>query len=219
MERVSVIPISSAIAVFLAILRDYTLGMGRVELGAQKKRRNRNIQRAVLMTVGAAGLIAVMAVAPNALQLLKTTGINARLRYKAKTVLGKLKQKGEIEFIERDGRKYARLTERGRQIFALTSEKMRIADIRQKKWDRRYRLIIFDVPEKRKKIRERLRHEMKQSGFLRIQDSAWLYPHDCEEYIALLKANLHIGKDVLYAVVEQIENDVWIRKQLNLPIN
>ena len=76
---------------------------------------------------------------------------------------------------------------------------------------------MFDVPEKRKKIRERLRFEMEEVGFLRIQDSAWLYPYDCEEFMALLKADLHIGKDVLYAVVEEIENDKWIRKHFGLP--
>jgi len=58
---------------------------------------------------------------------------------------------------------------------------------------------------------------MQAVGFLRIQDSSWLYPYDCEEFMALLKADLHIGKDVLYAVVEEIENDKWIRKHFNLP--
>ncbi|KKW42146.1 MAG: hypothetical protein UY91_C0006G0018 [Parcubacteria group bacterium GW2011_GWB1_55_9] len=77
----------------------------------------------------------------------------------------------------------------------------------------------FDVPEKRKKIRERLRFEMQEVGFLHLQDSAWVYPYDCEEFIALLKADLHIGKDVLYAIVEEIENDKWIRKHFSLPLD
>lgn len=190
--------------------------MGKIESGARKKRRNRDLQRAALLTVGMAGVIAVMAVAPNTLQLLETTGINAKLRYRAKTALGKLKHKGEIEFIERDGKKYARLTKRGEQTFALMSEKMGLEDAKPRRWDRRYRLIMFDIPERRKGVRDRLRQEMQGSGFLRIQDSAWLYPYDCEEYVALLKANLHIGKDVLYAVVEEIENDAWIRKHFKL---
>ena len=57
---------------------------------------------------------------------------------------------------------------------------------------------------------------MQECGFLRIQDSVWLYPHDCEELITLMKAELRTGKDVLYAVVESIENDGWIRKHFGL---
>ena len=141
----------------------------------------------------------------------------ARLKYQSKSVLGRLKQKGEIEFEERDGKQYARLTERGEEALALGQQKMQLATSKPRKWDRRYRLVMFDVPERRKKIRERLRFQMRDAGFLRIQDSAWLYPYDCEEFMALLKADLRIGKDVLYAVVEEIENDRWIRKHFGLP--
>jgi hypothetical protein len=35
--------------------------------------------------------------------------------------------------------------------------------------------------------------------------------------MALLKADMHIGKDVLYAIIEEIENDGWIRKHFSLP--
>ncbi len=191
--------------------------MGHIESSAKKKRRTRNLQHAVLATVGIAGLITVMAVAPGALQLLEVSGINARLRYKTKTVLGRLKQKGEIEFVERSGKKYARLTERGKLVLGLDQEQLRLATQKPRRWDRRYRLVMFDVPERRKTVRDRLRTEMSKAGFLRMQDSVWLYPYDCEEFIALLKANLRIGNDVLYIVAEDIGNDIVIRKHFGLP--
>ncbi len=192
--------------------------MGTVETGAKKKRVRRNIRNAILLTIGTAGIIAVAAIAPNIFQLLGKSGALARLKYHSKSVLGRLKQKGEIEFIERNGKKYARLTERGEEALALCQQKMLLANTKPRKWDSRYRMVMFDVPEKRKQTRERLRYEMQEVGFLRVQDSSWLYPYDCEEFIALLKADLHIGKDVLYAVVEEIENDTWIRKHFGLPL-
>lgn len=191
--------------------------MREVESGARKKRRKRNLQRAVLLAVGTAGLVTVMAAAPNALQLLETTGINARLRYRTKNALGRLKQKGEIEFVEHEGKKYARLTEQGEKTLAFMKEKTSLATKQRKKWDQRFRLVMFDVPERRKRTRDRLRREMQEAGFLRLQDSAWVYPYDCEEFVALLKADLHIGRDVLYAVIEEIDNDISIRKHFGLP--
>ena len=191
--------------------------MGAIEAGAKRNRQKRNLQRAVLLSVGIAGVLAVAAVAPNAVQLLKTTGINARLRYRTKSALGRLKAKGEVEFVERDGVRYARPTARGGQILALHREQMALQERKPRRWDRRYRLIIFDIPERRKKTRDQLRQAMRETGFLRIQDSAWVYPYDCEEFVALLKARLHLGKDVLYAVVEEIGNDAPIRAHFNLP--
>lgn len=193
--------------------------MGTIEMLATQKRRKRNVRNAMLATVGIAGFLAIAAVAPNTLRLLKVTGIDAKLRYRTKSVLSRLKQKGEVEFVERDGKKYAHLTKRGEHSFALLREKAAFANRPKRRWDHRYRLVMFDIPERRKSTRERIRLEMRELGFLRIQDSAWLYPYDCEDLVALLKADLHIGKDVLYAVIEEIENDLWIKKHFGLSID
>lgn len=191
--------------------------MKSVEIGAKKKRRKRDLRNAALIAIGAVGFIAVSAVAPNMFQILGKTGTLARLKYRSKGVLSRLKYKGEIEFIEREGKKYVQLTDLGEKILDLHRKKLNLIENRPRKWDRRYRLVMFDVPEKRKGVRKLLRFEMQEVGFLRIQDSVWVYPYDCEEFIALLKADLRIGKDVLYAIVEEIENDTWIRKHFNLP--
>ncbi|MDO8593567.1 MAG: hypothetical protein Q7R59_01550 [bacterium] len=188
-----------------------------VEAGAKKKRLKRNLRHAALIAIGAAGFIAVSAVAPNMFQLLGRTGALTRLKYRSKSVLARLKYKGEIEFEERDGKKLVRLTEKGQRILDLDREKLKLTGSKPKKWDHRYRLIMFDIPEKRVKVRKLLAFEMSEIGFLRIQDSVWAYPYDCEEFMALLKADLRIGKDVLYAVVEEIDNDKWIRQHFNLP--
>lgn len=193
--------------------------MGTVETGAKKKRRRRDLRTAALITIGAAGFITVAAVAPNMFKLLGKSGALAKLKYHSKNVLARLKQKGEIEFEMRDGKRFVRLTERGEEALARAEQKMAFAKEKPRKWDRRYRLVMFDIPERRKGVRDRLRFEMREVGFLRVQDSAWVYPYDCEEFIALLKADLRIGKDVLYAVVEEIENDAWIRKHFGLPSN
>lgn len=188
-----------------------------VENQARRKRKKRDVRAAILATVGITGIIAITAVAPGALQILKVTKLDAKIRYRTKSVLSRLKTKGEIEFIERNGKKFVRLTTRGENILELSRQKMKLKESLSKRWDHRYRLVMFDIPEKRKKTRDSLRRQMSEIGFLRIQDSAWLYPHDCEELITLLKADLHIGKDVLYAVVEEIGNDAWIRRHFSLP--
>lgn len=48
-------------------------------------------------------------------------------------------------------------------------------------------------------------------GFIRLQDSVWIYPYDCEDLLTLLKADLKVGKDLLYMIVDSLEGDAKIR--------
>ena len=57
---------------------------------------------------------------------------------------------------------------------------------------------------------------LRDIGFIRLQNSVWVYPYDCEDLITLLKADFRVGKDVLYLVVEAMENDKEIRKHFRL---
>jgi len=79
------------------------------------------------------------------------------------------------------------------------------------KWDERWRILIFDIPEKRRRLRNRLRDTLRAVGFKQLQRSVWVYPHDCEDFITLLKADFKIGRDLLYVIAEAIENDRALR--------
>ena len=54
--------------------------------------------------------------------------------------------------------------------------------------------------------------------FVRLQDSVWIYPYDCEDIITLLKADFQIGKDMLYMIVEMLEYDKRLRNHFDLPL-
>ncbi len=67
---------------------------------------------------------------------------------------------------------------------------MQIDDLKikkQKKWDRKWRLVIFDIVEFKKNHREAFRGKLKQLGFYPLQKSVWIYPFDCQPEIELLK--------------------------------
>lgn len=174
------------------------------------------MQHAVLAAASVAGLLVWAAVAPNTLQLLRYLPKEKyHLGYRARTAAGRLVAKGQAEWIERGGKKYLRLTEAGRRALALEQEKVTLKN-QKKKWDGRWRMVVFDIPERRRRVRIRLRAFMNEIGFVRLQDSVWVYPYDCEDFVTLLKAELKIGKDVLYAIADTIEHDRDIRKHFHL---
>ena len=185
-----------------------------LETEALSVRRKGYLQRAILTSLAVAGVLAISMVAPNTLQLLGGLGRGNRFNERTHSSLGRLLKKGFVEF---DNHKRLRLTENGKRALALMERVSKDESQKRKHWDERWRLVIFDVPEYRKIVRNRLRLAVQEFGFLRVQDSVWVYPYDCEELIVLLKADLRIGKDVLYAIVERIENDGWIREHFKLP--
>jgi len=192
--------------------------MEELELSTKRDRRLGMFQRAMLYAALGGVMVAIGAV-PDFSKIIKYyTGAKkgARFNYHAKTVLGRLAARGLITFEERDGRRYARITGKGEQILRLETERASI--VKKKKWDRRWRVVIFDIPEKRRSVRVRLRRFMDEYGFVRLQDSVWIYPHDCEDLVALAKANLRIGADVLYMIVERLENDKHLREYFKLPV-
>ncbi len=188
----------------------------QLEQRAAKRRRRENIQQAVLGTLALTGALAVIAIAPALPMALASITGKKHLGYRAKTATGRLAQKGLVTFETRNGMKFARLTPKGVQALALEQAKVALAIRVKKRWDRRYRMVIFDIPQKRRLVRDQLRHLMRDAGFFRLQQSVWVHPYDCEELIALIKAELKVGKDILYAIVEEIENDQHIKDHFGL---
>lgn len=192
--------------------------MGRVELGARHIRRNGYIQSSVLTIVGLTGLIAVAAIAPHMAGLIGALGVDKRLRNSMYTTATRMAKKGFVKFETRNGRKYLRITDAGRLELERATKFTQsvLKSERPKRWDKRWRMLIFDIPERNRAIRNTLRRALLEFGFLRLQGSVWIYPYDCEELVTLLKADLRIGRDMLYVVVEKIENDGWICRHFNL---
>lgn len=192
--------------------------MGVMEKESKRRRRVGAFQFALIGAVAVGVVLVIGAAAPNAAQLLKYfPGYKkgARFNYQYKSALSKLAAKGFIVFVEEKGLKFARLTEEGKR--ALSLERARLGAMKKKRWDRRWRVVIFDIPERRKKSRVRLRTFMQECGFVRLQDSVWVYPYDCEDLMALAKTEFHIGADALYMIVEQIERDKHLREHFGLP--
>jgi len=193
--------------------------MGKLEQEIKKEIRNTRTQKAILGVIGIAGLLSVAVIAPNALQALGMLGLNKKvLRYKRNSInksVNHLVERKLLIYENKEGKKYLRLTDKGEQIlrvFELHDYKIK----KPKHWDRKYRIIIFDIKEERKITRNKLRNTLRSISFFRLQDSVWVYPYDCEDFITLIKADFKIGKDVLYIIADRIENDSFLKKHFGL---
>lgn len=190
--------------------------MGILEKEVITKRRRANFKKAVLATLYAAGVISVAILAPNVVGAIAKLNKKSRRNplYTARTSIARLRSRGLIVFETTPKGTFARLTPKGEsELFRFTEGSFLL---KPKQWDGRWRIVIYDIKERRKNDRRKFQRTLLSLGFLRLQDSIWIYPYDCEDLIALLKADFKIGKDILYIIAEKIENDLPIRKYFGL---
>ncbi len=179
--------------------------------------RTGEVGRTVLGVVAIAGIIGIGMVAPNVLQLLPYTPLfRAQRRNYVNSVVGRCIERGLLKREEKHGiGTVLRLTPKGEAL--LTRYQLKEITIpKPKRWDKKYRIIIFDIKEARRSTRNMLRMELLRLGFIRLQHSVWVHPYECQEVVILLKANLHIGKDVLYIIADSVENDRWLKEEFGL---
>ena len=50
-------------------------------------------------------------------------------------------------------------------------------------WDGKWRIVAFDIPESKAKIRDAFRRNIRNMGFLQVQKSLWVYPYPCLKYL------------------------------------
>lgn len=77
---------------------------------------------------------------------------------------------------------------RGRKEFQLTEEglnylfsKFPPLKFKNRPWDGLWRVVIYDVPEKESRLRDRLRYELRRLGYRFMQKSVWLTPWAVEK--------------------------------------
>ena len=101
------------------------------------------------------------------------TGYRTNLNYNNfyKTIR-KLRENGYID-TEKDRRKIIlHLTDKGRQSMILRKI------LENKHWDGKWRVVIFDIPEKHRKLRNALRSQLKNWQFIKWQKSVWVTKKD-----------------------------------------
>lgn len=187
--------------------------MGKIEERGRKRARKRNFKKIILRAVALAGVLSVALVAPNVLGAMRKLGIPlgpndapAITRARRRLVLN--------GFLAYDG-KILKVTPKGQKALRW----LEVNDYGHHKpirWDGRWRVLVFDIPEGMRQTRQRLRTLLRGIGFACLQHSVWIYPYDCEDVITLLKADLGVGKRMLYMIVDELEYDAPIKKIFKL---
>jgi DNA-binding transcriptional regulator PaaX len=171
------------------------------------------IAKIILTVIAVAGILPLAFVAPNAVQIFKIFGDKKPYQYgfRFNRAIKGLERRGLVKIFK--GK--VRLTKAGEKELELYELKKKIV-APPKKWDKKWRVVAFDIWERRRGVRNAVRRYLNELGFVHLQNSVWVYPYECREVVELLKTHYKVRPAVLYMTVETIEDDEYLKRKFNL---
>ena len=132
-------------------------------------------------------------------------------RYRRKRAIDRLTTDG---FISVHG-EVLHLTEAGSVSIGSFADKNREL-LKQQTWDHKWRIAAFDIPERLAPLRAEVRGILKRAGFIKFQQSVWIFPHECRELVQLIKSDRRVAPHIMYGVLESVEGEAQLKKKFGL---
>jgi CRISPR-associated endonuclease Cas2 len=84
------------------------------------------------------------------------------------------------------------------------------------KWDGKWRMVLFDIPEKHKKAREAFREALKDLEFHEFQKSVFIHPYECQNELDYIIELFQLRPYVRTVTATKLDNELHIKKVFEL---
>src|SRR3989344_598660 len=115
----------------------------------------------------------------------------------------------------KDGTTTLVLNENGRKkALRFNIDKMEIK--KPTRWNGKWHIVMFDIPEKLKRLRDSLRLHFREIGLIEFQKSVFVYPYPCSKEIEFILELYNARKYVRFILAEEIDNELHLQKKFDL---
>jgi len=129
-----------------------------------------------------------------------------------KQSLENLEKKEIIDLVEKNDEIFVHLkNDNNPQVIKYSIKALLELKQKEKKWNKKWFMVFFDVPEIQRNKRDYLRKFLNKIGFYRYQKSVYIFPYECEEEINLIKKIVEGAKYMKYIIAEKIEDEDAIK--------
>jgi DNA-binding transcriptional regulator PaaX len=153
----------------------------------------------ILKILGAGVLIPVVLLFPGMSILLKEFMKREKIEKSSrnfKMMIKKAKNRKLIKIVQKDGEEFLEITKLGRkELLKYNIDELKIEI--PKVWDKKWRMVIFDIPEKFREGRVALSKKLKEIGFFPLQKSVFVYPYECDNEIDFIREFFDVKKYVI----------------------
>jgi|SRR3989344_3234828 len=183
------------------------------------KQESKDIIKSIIIGLAGIGAVIVVgAVAPNLLKIFNKKKIfknNYNKNEFSKTV-HYLKRKKFINIKDNlDNTCTIELTEGGiKKLLKYDIDNITIKPM--KKWDGRWRFVMFDIPDKRRKASNALREKLKKLGFSQFQKSIWVYPYPIGNEIEFIAEVFNIRQFIKMGEMVNFDDEDELKSEFKL---
>ncbi|MCR4328699.1 MAG: hypothetical protein NUV53_04285 [Patescibacteria group bacterium] len=79
------------------------------------------------------------------------------------------------------------------------------------RWDKKWRIVCFDIPKEQKRARDALRSHLLRLGFYPFQKSIFIFPYSCNDELDFLIEIYEVRAYVRQIVAEEIDNALHLK--------
>ena len=112
------------------------------------------------------------------------------------------KTRGYLNVKDLKNRKAVIITPKGTEKVLATE--LKFGD-KEKRKDEKWQMIFFDIPEKRRKDRDRLRKYLGYLGYKKLQQSIWVCPYDVLRETQQIIKNYKLDRFIRLLLVEEVK--------------
>lgn len=138
----------------------------------------------------------------------------------AQAALNNMTRRGDIKRNSRARNAEITLTEKGaeryQQLKLLAEIDSFQVAIRDKKWDNKWRVIVYDIPENEHRLRDVIRELIEQLGCKLYQRSVWIIPYDCTPQIEQMQKVYRDKTKLTLLIADRFEGDHGLVREFRL---
>jgi len=139
-----------------------------------------------------------------------------RLSYRSiNRSVDRLQRRGLVVISDRGAKRSLEITKEGR-FFAEMLIKLPAKLTKQFRWDGKWRLIIFDIPERHKVVRDVLRAKIQELGFVQLQKSVFITPWPCKTVVEQIQKVYRADRYIRYIEASSFDGSEAFRKKFQV---
>ena len=123
-----------------------------------------------------------------------------------------MKKQGFVTVAEQKGHKFLKLTKKGELKLLLQKASI----VKTQKWDGKWRVAIFDIPENAKEQRQCLRRLLYENGFKKLQASVYINPYSLNQAAIDYLKSSGLMEFIRIMRVDKLDNDEELKKKFRL---
>jgi DNA-binding transcriptional regulator PaaX len=184
-----------------------------------KRVKTKQIAKTILLILGGGVALITLAAFPGLGYLINFLIKDKRLEGVSKkhirSSLHYLKSRKYLVWNTKEDKVRIEISEKGKKkILEYQFEDMKIP--KPERWDGKWRVVAFDIPEKKRIARDALRRKFKQLGFFKLQKSLFAYPYPCREEINLIAEIYEIQPCFIFIETSYIDKEKLLLKHFGL---